>query len=562
MKEKFKQLDAVIVGAGFAGLYLVKALTDRGFSVCAFESGGGVGGTWYWNRYPGARCDLESFDYSYSFSKELLDEWSWTERYPSQSEILRYLNFVADRFSLRQHIQLNITVTKAAFDESANAWSVYTSDGAITRAKFCIMATGVLSVPKPPEIPGIERFKGQQFHTGQWPHDAVDFTGQRVAIIGTGSSAVQCAPIIADQASQLTVFQRTPNYTVPAINYPLDSSTVEGFKLGAAKRREIARASRFGIPAEFPTLSALCVSPEERWQTYERAWKNSHLLAFRLTYGDILTSEDANATVSAFLHEKIRTIVKDPATAEALLPRSYPFGTKRPCLGSGYYPMFNRDNVRLIDLRRSPIAQITEDGIETTEEAIPFDSIIFATGFDALTGAVARIDVRGRRGATLKEMWRDGPRAYLGLAVHGFPNMFLMTGPGSPGPLSNMVVSIEQHVEWICDCLAFTRDRKIHVIEPSLEAQDAWVEHSQDVVSQTLYMHANSWYLGANVPGKPRVFMPYLGGVGVYRSKCTEVAQAGYVGFELVDASGKRTAQAPEKSIFERPQVAMNQPVP
>lgn len=523
--------DAVVVGAGFSGLYLIKRLRDAGFSVCAVEAAPGVGGTWYWNAYPGARCDVESFDYCYSFSRELEEEWDWSERYPSQGELLRYLNHVADRFDLRRDIRFDSRVTAAAFDAARCCWTVSLEDGECIEGRFFILAGGAISVPKPPEIDGIESFQGACYHTGSFPQEGVDFAGKRVAVIGTGSSGVQTSTAIVDAVATLTVFQRTPNYTAPMINHALDAAAMTSFRQTSAARHEKSRHSRQGIPYDQPTRSALAVSAEERAETFRNAWENSHLFALRLTYSDILTDEVANETVSEFVRGKIREIVKDPVVAEQLTPRGYPFATKRPCLGHGYYEMFNRDHVRLVDLRETPIVRMTPAGIETSAGEMAFDAVVFATGFDALTGAAARIDITGRDGVTLREKWAGGPETYLGIASAGFPNLFLVTGPGSPGPLSAMVKSIEQHVDWIAECLIYLRAHGFAVIEADPAHERDWGEHVQTVAAGTLYPRANSWYLGANVPGKPRKFMPYLGGVGVYRAKCDEVAKAGYTGF-------------------------------
>lgn len=530
------RFDAVVIGAGFAGLYMVKRLVDDGFTVRAYETGSDVGGTWYWNRYPGARCDLESVDYSYSFSPELDEEWQWSERYAAQPEILSYLNHVADRFGLRRHFVFGTTVTTAVFHEQCDRWLVSTDSGEQVEATYFILASGVVSTPKPPEIDGLNRFQGATYHTGRWPHEGVDFSGQRVGVIGTGSSGVQSIPLIAEQAERLVVFQRTANYTVPCLNHPVDASARERLARNRAQRRSESRVSRFGVPYDFPTVSALDVGEDERTAAYQRAWDDSHLLAFRLTYDDILTSEEANDTLAEFLRDKIAELVHDPDTAAALMPRSFPFGTKRPCLGTAYYETFNRDNVQLVDLRRSPIVSATTEGLETTDAAYQFDSLVFATGYDALTGAVLRIDIRGKDKVLLREQWASGPSTLLGLAVHNFPNLFLIAGPGSPGPLSNVVLSIEQHVEWISDCLVWMRDNGVARIEADADAERAWFAHVQEVVGQTLYLRADSWYLGANVPGKPRVFMPYIGGVGVFREKCDEVAARGYAGFRLSSA--------------------------
>jgi cyclohexanone monooxygenase len=534
MAERERQpYDALVVGAGFSGLYMIKRLRDAGFCPLAIEAAPSLGGTWYWNSYPGARCDVESFDYCYSFSREIEQEWTWSERYPSQPELLRYLNFVADRLDLRPLIRFDTRVVSADFDEMANHWAVGLDSGESIAARFFILAGGAISVPKPPEVPGIESFCGESYHTGNFPKEPVDFAGKRVAVIGTGSSGVQTSTAIVDEVAQLTVFQRTPNFTAPIINYPLDEASHEEYRKTSFARHEKSRHSRQGVPFDQPTRSALEVSAEERERTYREAWDNSHLFALRLTFTDILIDEKANDTVADFVRGKIGEIVRDPALAEKLMPRSFPFAAKRPCIGKGYYEMFNRDKVRLVDLRETPILGFTPAGIATTAGELAFDMIVFATGFDALTGAAARIAITGRGGQSLREAWADGPETYLGLMTAGFPNLFFVTGPGSPGPLSAMVRSIEQHVDWIADCLGHMRDKGHRTIEALAEHQQQWMAHVEEVAEGTLYPRANSWYTGANVPGKPRRFMPYLGGVGLYRAKCDDVVRDGYRGFVL-----------------------------
>jgi cyclohexanone monooxygenase len=525
-------LDAVVVGAGFAGLYMLHRLRGLGLSVRVFEAGDGVGGTWYWNRYPGARCDVESMDYSYSFSDELQQEWTWTERYAAQPEILKYINHVADRFDLRRDITFSTRVTSAVFDDARSRWTVKTDRGDRVSARFCIMATGCLSDAQVPDIKGRETFAGPWYHTGHWPHGGVDFTGQRVGIIGTGSSAIQSIPIIARQASQLIVFQRTPNYSMPAHNAALDREYEQRVKAGYAEFRRQARESRIGFVVERSGDSALAAAPDEREREYEKRWRRGGL-GFSAAYADILTSQEANDTAAEFFRKKIRAIVRDPDVAAALTPTDYPLGTKRLCVDTDYYATFNRDNVSLVDLRKTPIEAITPRGVRTTAAEYAADSLVFATGFDAMTGALLKMDIRGRGGLALRDKWAAGPRTYLGLAVAGFPNLFTITGPGSPSVLSNMIVSIEQHVDWITDCLRELRTQDRQCIEATAEAEEAWVTHVNDVGHMTLYPRAKSWYMGANVPGKPRIFMPYIGGVGVYRQKCDEVAAAGYVGFTL-----------------------------
>jgi cyclohexanone monooxygenase len=527
-----RSVDAVVVGAGFAGLYALHRLRGLDCSTQVYEAGDGVGGTWYWNRYPGARCDVESLDYSYSFSEDLQQEWRWTERYASQPEILRYIEHVADRFDLRRDIQLGTRVTSAVFDEAANRWDVRTDRGDRVRARFCIMATGCLSAARVPDFEGLDTFEGARYHTGRWPRAGVDFTGQRVGIIGTGSSSIQAIPIIARQAAHLTVFQRTPNYSIPARNAPLDREHERRWKASYAEHRRQARESRIGFVVERSDQSAMAVSAEERQHAYERRWQRGGL-GFSATFTDLLLSQDANDTAAEFFRDKIRGIVRDPAVAELLTPRGYPLGTKRLCVDTDYYATFNRDNVTLVDIRTAPIEAITPQGLRTRDAAYELDSLVFATGFDAMTGALLDIDVRGRAGCTLQQRWAAGPRTYLGLAVAGFPNLFTITGPGSPSVLSNMIVSIEQHVDWIADCLAALRARGVAAIEATADAEERWVAHVNDLGNATLYPRASSWYMGANVPGKPRIFMPYVGGVGVYRQRCDEVAAKGYEGFAL-----------------------------
>jgi len=531
-REHMPDAHAVIVGAGFAGLYMLHRLRQLGLSARLFEAGDGVGGTWYWNRYPGARCDVESMDYSYSFSDELQQEWKWSERYASQPEILTYINHVADRFDLRRDVQLSTRVTAATFDEAARRWMITTDRGDRVSARFCIMATGCLSTAQVPAFPGLDSFRGKTYHTGRWPHEGVDFTGQRVGVIGTGSSAIQSIPIIAAQAAHLFVFQRTPNFSVPARNAPLDPDYERQVKARYADFRRQARESRVGFVVERSEASALAVSPGERRREYERRWSRGGL-GFTATYMDLLLDKDANDTAAEFCREKIRAAVRDPEVAELLAPKDYPVGTKRMCVDTGYYETFNRDNVTLVDVRRTPIEAITPDGLRTREAAYRLDSIVFATGFDAMTGALLSIDIRGRGGRTLTEAWAEGPRTYLGLAVAGFPNLFAITGPGSPSVLSNMIVSIEQHVDWIADCIDRMRAQEHETIEATDGAQEAWVAHVNEIGHATLYPRANSWYMGANIPGKPRVFMPYIGGVGAYRQFCDGVAAKGYEGFTL-----------------------------
>jgi len=523
--------DVVVVGAGFAGLYMVYRMRALGFSIRCLESADDVGGTWYWNRYPGARCDIESVDYSYSFDPELQREWTWSERYATQPEILRYLGYVADKYDLRRDIQFSTRVDSATWDEARKLWCVRTGDGSELHCRFYVMATGCLSLPKTPDVEGVERFRGEAYYTGRWPHSEVDFRGKRVGVIGTGSSGVQAIPIIAAQAAELTVFQRTPNFSRPAHNGPLSAAKLAAFEADPAAYRAAGRGSRVGVPNEPTMVRAFDVSEEERRAKFEAAYNTGELLAMANTFADITTNPEANEAVCEFLRGKIRSIVRDPATAEALCPKDHFYGTKRPCIDTNYFETFNLPHVHLVDLRKDPIRTITETGIATESRSYELDVIVFATGFDAMTGAIVAVDIQGRAGLRLKEKWAEGPKTYLGLMTTGFPNFFTITGPGSPSVLSNMAVSIEQHVDWIGACLADMRARQDDTIEPTPVAESGWVQHVNDCADITLFPRANSWYMGANVPGKPRVFLPYVGGVDRYRMACDEVVRRDYLGF-------------------------------
>jgi cyclohexanone monooxygenase len=530
--------DVAIVGAGFSGLYMLHRLRTLGLTARVYEAGPSVGGTWYWNRYPGARVDIESQEYCYSFSPELDAEWRWSERYAAQPELLAYLNHVADRFDLRSGIQLETRVTGAIYDEAARRWTVTTDRGERITARHVVMATGCLSVAKEPDMPGAETFRGPSFHTHRWPEGGVDFAGQRVAVIGTGSSAIQAIPQIAAQAAHVTVFQRTPNFSVPAHNGPMASEAAADWLANREQYRREAQDAGFAIRAvRQREIAALSATPEERTAEFEERWARGGFCLLG-AFGDLIFSKEANDTAVRFVAGKIRGIVKDPATAEKLIPKTYPIGSKRMCVDTGYYETFNRPNVSLVDLTETPIEAITPAGVRTGAGEQPFDAIVYAIGFDAMTGALGRIDIRGKGGVALKDRWSEGPKSYLGLMVAGFPNLFIVTGPGSPSVLSNMAVSIEQHVEWISDCIAWLGDRQAGAIEATEEAQEMWAAHVNEVADLTVYPQANSWYMGANVPGKPRVFMPYIGGFPAYRDKCAEVAAKGYEGF-AVTAEGR-----------------------
>jgi cyclohexanone monooxygenase len=532
MVDRPRDFDAVVVGAGISGMYLLWRLRQMGFTALAFEAGGDVGGTWYWNRYPGARCDIESMVYSYSFSEELDQEWTWSERYSAQPEILAYLNHVADRFDLRRDIRFETRVESAVWDEDRERWTVATDRGDRVTAAFLIMATGCLSVPRMPDLPGVDRFAGEAYHTGLWPHDLVDFAGKRVAIIGSGSSAVQSLPVIAAEAAQVTLFQRTPPYSVPAWNHPLSEEDVRERKQRYPEFRQFARETPAGNPWRGRDVRALDATATERAAEYEQRYRVGGFY-LHSAYGDLFDDAEANETLAEFVRDRIRERVGDPELAELLCPYDYPIATKRMCIDTDYYETFRRPNVRLFDARTAPIEEITERGIRAGGEELEFDMIVYATGFDALTGAVLRVDIRGRGGLTVQEKWAEGPETYLGLAIGGFPNLFTITGPLSPSVLTNVMVSIEWHVDFVTDCMAYLREQGIASIEPSREAEARWVEHVRELGDASLYPRARSWYMGANVPGKPRVLLPYVGGADRYRRECERIVDAGYEGFLL-----------------------------
>ena len=537
-KTSSDNYDVVVVGAGFSGMYLVKKLRDLGLNFVILEQGGDVGGTWYWNRYPGARCDIPTVEYSYSFDKELEQSWDWQELMAAQPEILTYANQVADNYDLRDAMRFNTRVASADFDENENSWTVVTDTGDEYLARYFIMATGCLSVPNWPDIEGREDYAGRTIHTGLWPHENVDFTGLRVGIIGTGSSAVQSIPEIAKTAKELKVFQRTPVYTFPAGNHPLDDDFRADIKARYEDIRETQRGSlggmaMFGVMGrlqEVGTEKIADCSEEER----ERRLVEEGLPSLR-RYADVGLDLEANEMACDLYRRHIADIIDDPETAKALMPRGYPMGCKRQVVDIGYYEAFNRDNVSLIDLREDPIERINESGVCTAGGQHDVDVLIYATGFDAMTGAINNVSITGRSGTKLKDKWENGPRSYLGLQIAGFPNLFTVTGPGSPSVLSNMLVSIEQHCDWITDCIHHMNSNGLNTIEAEQQAEDQWVKHVFEVADGTMLTapSCSSWYLGVNIPGKPRVFMPYVGGVGNYRAKCSSVAANGYEGFKL-----------------------------
>jgi cation diffusion facilitator CzcD-associated flavoprotein CzcO len=522
--------DVVVVGAGFAGLYMLYRLREAGFTVMVFDKAADVGGTWYWNRYPGARCDVESLFYSYSFDDDLQQEWEWTERYPTQPELLRYLQHVADRFDLRESISLETTVHGMTFDDETSTWTVHTDAHGTVRSRFVIAATGCLSAPMMPTVPGHETFEGTSVHTGDWPPGGIDVRGRKVAVIGTGSSGVQVIPQLAADAAELTVFQRTANFGMPARNRALEPEEQRQIKRDYPRLREEARRTSAGTIVPRSRLKAVETDPVRVRQELEAAWAlgGSGILA---RFEDTLVNHEANDIVAEFLRERIHEIVEDPGTAAALCPSGFPVGAKRVTVGTGYFESYNRSNVRLVDTRTDPIQRITPHGVRTSEHSHEFDVIVYATGFDAMTGALTRMDIRGSGGVPLDHAWEAGPRTYLGLGTAGFPNLFIVAGPGSPSVLGNVLVSIEQHVEWIGDYLEHLRATGVTRTEVQPSAQEAWVDHVNEVAGETLFLEAASWYLGANVPGKPRVFMPYAGGFWRYRQLCDGVARDGFPGF-------------------------------
>jgi cation diffusion facilitator CzcD-associated flavoprotein CzcO/acetyl esterase/lipase len=539
-----QEVDVVVVGAGFAGLYMLYRLRQLGFSTRVLEAADDVGGTWYWNRYPGARCDIVTTDYTYSFDPELEKAWTWSEKYATQPEILRYIQFVADRYDLRRDIDFRTRVTAARWDAGDERWHLRTAGDERIRCRHYVMATGCLSQPKAMDIPGTERFRGQVYFTSRWPHEEVNFAGKRVAVIGTGSSGVQSIPLIARQAAQVTVFQRTANFSIPAGNGPVRPERRAALDADRAAYRHAAKYSRLGVPMTPTMVMALYSPPEVHRERFEAAWQAGELVELANVFADQVAFRAANDILAEMVREKIRAVVNDPATAELLCPKDHPIGTKRACLDTGYYETFNQPHVRLIDLRKQPIRTITETGIQigtdAGDESLAFDAIVFATGFDAMTGAIVSVDITGRDGVTLKDKWADGPLTYLGLMTAGFPNFFTITGPGSPSVLSNMMVSIEQHVDWIADCLARMRADDMVTIEPTETAEAGWMTHTNDGAQITLFPTADSWYMGANVPGKPRVLLPYVGGVDMYRKACDEVAATDYLGLRRTGPAGTR----------------------
>jgi cyclohexanone monooxygenase len=535
MSVEPRRFDVVIVGAGLAGLYMLYRVRELGLTAIVLEAEEGIGGTWYRNRYPGARVDIESFDYSYSFSPELDQEWEWSERYPSQAQVLAYIDHVAERFDLRRDVQLGTRVKEVRLDADGD-WSVLAESGERFGCRFCVTAVGGLSLPKEPDIEGLADFAGPLHRSTEWPREGIDLEGRRVGVIGTGSTGIQMIPELARAAGHLTVFQRTPNFSLPNRNRPLADADREAVKAEYVERRKRNRASALGLPVAAGEGSALAIGAAERRREFDRRWAAGGG-AFLLAYADLLVDQAANDLAAEYFRGRIREKVDDPETAAKLMPSGHPVGAKRLCLDTGYFETFNRDDVSLVDLRAEPIERVTAAGVRTAAGEYELDVLILALGFDAVTGAILALDVHGRDGLALADVWAEGPRTYLGLQVAGFPNLFTLTGPGSPSIVANVIVSIEQHVEWLAACIGWMEERGIGAIEPTAAAQEEWTEHVREVADSTLFPLADSFYVGANVPGKPRVFMPYLGGIAAYAEICDRVAAAGYEGFRLTPAA-------------------------
>lgn len=537
-------LDAVVVGAGFSGLYMLLKLREAGFKTLAFEKGEGVGGVWYWNRYPGAKCDTESFSYNYTFSEELFQEWSWSSRYPEQPEILAYLNYVADKFDLKKDIQFNQTIISAHFNAQSQRWDIRTQDGQQFSAKYFISGVGCLSASNMPAIQGQHLFKGQAYHTGHWPHEKVNFKGKRVGVIGTGSSGVQSIPEIAKDAEQLFVFQRTPQYVAPANNRPYSEQERQHIKNSFQTLKAQMHQTMFGMPQDPPNKSAMEDSVEQRLQVFERAWnKGGFYLA--TSYNDLLLNEQSNAAIADFFRDKIAESIEDSEVARQLQPQYY-YGTKRPILGTQFYETFNQPHVKLVDIKENPIVAIDESGLQTVDEHFELDILVYATGYDGMTGPLFKMDIRGVAGISLQDKWENGAatRTYLGLSTAGFPNFFMITGPESPSVLSNMPLCIEQHVDWITDCLNYMRNCDYDLIEASVRAEEQWSARCQEIAEYTLFTKAESWYTGANIAGKPRRFLIYLPGIGPYRQLCKEIAADQYRGFQFKQVDSQQAIRS------------------
>ena len=532
-----KQVDALVIGAGFGGMYMIHRLRGMNLSVLGLEAGGDVGGVWYWNRYPGARCDLMSIDYSYSFSHEIEQEWTWTEQFASGKEILAYANFVADKLGLRQHFQFETRVTRATYDEGRNAWLVSTDRGQVIEARFCIMATGPLSVPKPIDFPGHETFKGAIYRAAKWPHEEVSFAGQRVGVIGTGSTGIQIIPLVAEEARELFVFQRTPSFTMPMRNTRMDPEYVAEVKRNYPGIREAARNSPVGGVRPSTTRPFFSVPPQHRRALMEDSWQRGGL-AFLGTFSDLLTNAEANEQVAEFVRGKISEVVLDPHTAELLKPRNYPIFARRPCLDTNYYESFNRPNVHLVDCLGDPIEGLTEKGVRTRSREIELDSLILATGYDGLTGALLAFEVTGRGGCKLQDKWRRGAESYLGLLLNRFPNLFTVCGPNSPAALANVITLDQENGDWVCECIEYMRKNHFTIVEASAAAEAEWMSLVASLAAKSLMPKANTWYTGTNIDGKPRNFSQFTGGFLRYREFCARVIADGWRGLVFERAPG------------------------
>ncbi len=522
-----RRLDVVIVGAGFGGMYAVHKFNAMGLKIQGYEAGSDVGGVWYWNRYPGARVDLPSIDYSFGFSQEVEQEWTWSEQFAAQPELLRYINFVADRLDLRRHIQFNTRVTSAEWDDARQVWVVKTDRGDVVEATYCIMATGPLSIPKDPEIPGIDRFKGELLRAGRWPHQPVSYAGKRVGVIGTGSTGIQIVQEVGPQAGELFVFQRTPSFTMPMRNVPLEPDYVAEVKRNYAGLRESARNSPAGGIRPASTRAFFSVTPAQRLSLMEDAWRQGGL-AMLGTFSDLLVNEEANEHVAEFVRGKIGEMVKDPVTAEKLKPRGYPIFARRPCLDSSYYETFNLPTVHLMDCNEDPIVEITDKGVRTRSGEVELDMLIFATGYDGLTGAMLAVDVQGRDGLRVSQKWSEGARSYLGIMMAGFPNLFMTTGPNGPAALANIIRISENDVDWIADAMRHMSATGQTAMEPTTEAEDGWMKTVAALSQRSLLNKAKTWYLGANVKDKPQGLSMFTGGFPKYREYCTLATQGNY----------------------------------
>jgi len=537
-KTSVNQFDAVVVGAGFSGMYMLHRLKEAGFSTTVIEAADGVGGVWYWNRYPGARCDSLSIYYNYTFSEELYRGWTWTKKYPEQPEILRYLNYVADSLNLRKDIQFETKVVSAHYLEERNIWLIETDKGDRIESKYFITGVGCISASNIPNFKGLESFKGEWYHTAHWPHKKVDYQGKKVGIIGTGSSGIQAIPVIAKEAEHLTVFQRTPQYSIPARNSPLEQDEIQQVKDNFLEIKKSMRESRAGSPREYKYESLQHATPEEREIVMEELWGKGGPDLVVASFGNVLMNEVTNDAVASFVRKKIHEMVKDNEIAKKLTP-SYRIGTKRIVIDTDYFETYNRDNVTLVDVKKTPIQEITSNGVKTSEAVHDLDILIFATGFDGMTGPLLKMDIRGKGGVSLREKWDNGAqtRTYLGVSNAGFPNFFMITGPESPSVLGNVPVAIEQHVEWVADCIEYLRKHGIETIEAGVKAEEEWSKHCSEMAEKTLYMNSESWYNGANIEGKAKRFPIYVGGYGHYRKICDEIASQNYEGFTLTSTS-------------------------